>query len=139
MTQSIETGLNQKMKIVLVDDDALVLRVHAEMLKSMGYVPFTFESPEDALKYLREYRKHVSMVISDYRMPEMNGLEFIGKFRDFDSHTPATILTAFASEVDKKIAENCNVKVIHKPIRMHVLGKHVESSLSKMKQLISTC
>jgi len=139
MTQSIETGLNQKMKIVVVDDDALVLRVHAEMLKSMGYVPFTFESPEDALKYLREYRKHVSMVISDYRMPEMNGLEFIGKFRDFDSHTPATILTAFASEVDKKIAENCNVKVIHKPIRMHVLGKHVESSLSKMKQLISTC
>jgi len=139
MTQYVEIGSNKMTKIVLVDDDAFVLRVHAEMLKAMGYVPFTFESPEDALKYLRGYREHVSMVITDYRMPQMNGLEFIGRFRHFDSHTPVTILTAFASEVDKKMAENCNVKVIHKPIRMHVLGEHVQSSLSKMKQLTSTC
>ena len=131
MTQSIEVGLNQPMKIVLVDDDALVLRVHAAMLRSIGYVPFTFESPDEALKYLQGYREHVSMVISDYRMPEMNGIEFFGKLRCFDSHTPATIITGFASEVDMKMAEECNVKVIHKPIRMHVLKAHVQSTLSK--------
>ena len=131
MTQSVETDSNQLVKIVLIDDDAFVLRVHAEMLRSMGYVPFTFESPEDALEYLRGYREHVSMVITDYRMPKMNGIDFIGKFRHFDSHTPAAILTAFASEVDQEMAERCNVKVIDKPVRMHVLGEHVRSSLLK--------
>ena len=131
MISGAESGLEKRNKIVLVDDDAFVLRVHAEMLRSMGHVPFTFESPEDALEYLRGYQEHVSMVITDYRMPQMNGLEFIGKFRHFDSHTPAAILTAFASEVDKMMAERCNVKVLHKPIRMHVLGAHVQSALSK--------
>ena len=130
MTQSIETGSNRPMKIVIVDDDALVLRVHAEMLRSMGYVPFTFESPEDALGYLSGYREHVCMVISDYRMPEMNGLEFIEKLRCFDSHTPATIITGFASEVDIKTAEEWNVKVINKPIRIQTLKEHVQSALS---------
>ncbi len=139
MTQSVETGANQPMKIVLVDDDALVLRVHAEMLRSMGYIPFTFESPEDALDYLRGYREHVAMVITDYRMPQMNGLEFLGRLRHFDSHTPVTILTAFASEVDRKMAEKCKAELIHKPIRMHLLGEHVQSTLLKKKELASTC
>lgn len=130
MTQSIEFGSSKATKIVLVDDDAFVLRVHAGMLKALGYVPFTFESPDDALEYLQGYREHVSMVISDYRMPQMNGLKFISRFRSFDTKTPAIILTGFASELDKEEVKRCDVTVLDKPVRMHVLQDHVRSRLS---------
>jgi len=138
MTLAIELESESSTKIVLVDDDSLVLRVHAEMLKTLGYVPFTFESAEDALDYLREYRDHVSMVISDYRMSQMNGLEFIGKLRHFDSSLPVMILTAFAHEVDEEMAERCNVKVVDKPVRMHALLEHVQSTLLDRQGVLST-
>jgi len=138
MTSAVELIPGASMKIVLVDDDSLVLQVHAEMLMTLGYVPFTFESAEDALDYLRVCRGHVSMVISDYRMPQMNGLEFIGRLRHFDSNLPAVILTAFSSEVDEEMAERCNVKVINKPVRMHVLLEHVQSTLFDKQGVVST-
>lgn len=132
MTSSVESKVKNPKKIVLVDDTALVLRVHAEMLKEIGYVPFTFESPEDALSYLSVYREHVSMVISDYRMPQMNGLDFIGRFRCFDSHTPAALLTGYATEVDAEVAKKHNVKVLHKPIKLADLREHVQTLLSDL-------
>ena len=127
MTQSIESGSNNMIKIVLIDDDAFVLRVHAEMLKAMGYVPFTFESPEDALKYLREYREHVSMVITDYRMPVMNGLEFISELRQFDNEMSAMILTGFPDEVDHHKVRSYGARLVSKPIKSQKMAEHIDS------------
>lgn len=124
-----EAHVPRKQKIVVVDDDAMVLRVHAEMIKAMGYIPFTFEQPEDAIGYLRGHAEHVAMLITDYNMPAMNGLELVGRLRDLGCDLPSMVLTAYSNQMDASLVEKCNVKVVSKPVRIHALNNHVQSLL----------
>jgi FixJ family two-component response regulator len=113
--------------IVIVDDDSLVLEVHNEMLKLMGYTTFAFECAEDALNYIQQSGENLDLLITDYHMPEFNGLDFIQKVRDLGYNFPSMIVTGFSEAVDKARAEKFGVKVIDKPVKFHVLADHIKS------------
>ena len=62
-------------RILVVDDDEIILIALGETLKHEGYVPTTTQSPREALDFLKE--RPFSVIISDQRMAEMTGLEFL--------------------------------------------------------------
>lgn len=72
MIQGIE---NNPARILIVDDDEIILIALDETLRHEGYEPTTTQSPREALEFLR--KKNFSVVISDQRMAEMTGLEFL--------------------------------------------------------------
>ena len=83
-------------RIVIVDDRSTNLRVYAQYVAMMGpeYSAKCFHSAIDALKWLET--ETADLLIVDYRMPEMNGAEFISKIRSrtVGAHIPAIIITA---------------------------------------------
>ncbi len=83
-------------RIVIVDDRSTNLRVYAQYVAMMGpdFSAKCFHSAVEALKWLET--ESAELLIVDYRMPEMNGAEFIAKFRAraTGSHIPAIIITA---------------------------------------------
>jgi diguanylate cyclase (GGDEF)-like protein/PAS domain S-box-containing protein len=83
-------------RIVIVDDRSTNLRVYAQYVAMMGpeFSAKCFHSAVEALKWLET--EHADLLIVDYRMPEMNGAEFISKVRErtVGSHIPAIIITA---------------------------------------------
>ncbi len=83
-------------RIVIVDDRSTNLRVYAQYVAMMGpeFSAKCFHSAVEALKWLET--EPADLLIVDYRMPEMNGAEFITKIRarNVGAHIPAIIITA---------------------------------------------
>lgn len=117
----------KKWNIVVVDDDPLVLRVHAEMLRTMGHNISLFECPQQALKYFESKENVIDLLITDYRMPGLNGLELIARVQAEGFNVPAIILTAYINDVDAVQAEALGAKVVSKPLPIHLLHRHVIS------------
>jgi diguanylate cyclase (GGDEF)-like protein/PAS domain S-box-containing protein len=83
-------------RIVIVDDRATNLRIYAQFVAMMGpeFSSKCFQSALEALAWLET--ENADLLIVDYRMPEMNGADFIRRFRERSGGggAPAIIITA---------------------------------------------
>ena len=86
------------MKILVVDDEALLVKGICYNLRNEGYEVLTGSNGLDAVRTVRE--TPVDLVILDVMMPEMDGLEACRQIRDF-SDVPIILLTAKADDMDK--------------------------------------
>lgn len=84
------------MRVLIVDDRPTNLRIYAQFVTIMGekYSSVTFADPVEALEWL--HNNSADLLIVDYRMPQMNGAEFIKSVRKMSScsDVPAIIITA---------------------------------------------
>ncbi len=89
-------------KIILLADDEIMLRdLLAELLESNGFNVIKVSSGLEVLKLLTEELK-VDLIIMDFNMPEMNGIECIEKVRGLNFHMPIILSTGSIS-IDTKI------------------------------------
>ncbi len=82
-------------RVVIIDDDEATLKLYAAVIKRvLGETPIAFSDPHRALDELE--RLHPALVIVDYFMPEMDGIEFTQALRSQPAHefTPILMLTA---------------------------------------------
>ncbi len=80
--------------ILIVDDEPNVLKAFQRSLRKMPYTLMTAKGGEDALTLLEA--REVSLVISDYNMPHMSGLEFLKTVKTRHPHTLTIMLTGQA-------------------------------------------
>ena len=78
-----------------VDDEVKVVTAIQEILASCGYSTSCFIKPDRAIKEIRSKGKDYALVISDIRMPEMNGFEFARSIRQTNPDIPIIFMTAF--------------------------------------------
>ncbi|MDA0708980.1 MAG: hybrid sensor histidine kinase/response regulator [bacterium] len=81
------------MNVLLVDDEPQILQILAETLEVVGIQAHTCTHGADALEYLASHT--VEVMVSDLRMPGMNGLELLQKARAIDTDLQMVILTGF--------------------------------------------
>lgn len=82
-------------KILVVDDDQGMREFLEIMLKREGYGVTAAESAEKALNACRKER--FNLVITDLKMPKMDGIEFLRRIKDIDPDMMVILITAFAS------------------------------------------
>ena len=80
--------------ILVVDDEPNYQIVLSELLKDEGYEVFTADSAEAALPLLRT--TDLDLVLTDMKMPGMDGIEFLKKIKEFDPELPVILITAYA-------------------------------------------
>lgn len=91
-----EHSLN-KGTIVIVDDEEMVLTSLRSFLNlESEYEVKTFTSAKDALEFIK--KNEVNLVISDYLMPEMDGISFLAKVREIRPEITRIILTGYADK-----------------------------------------
>jgi DNA-binding NtrC family response regulator len=91
-----ESSLNSS-KIVLVDDEEMVLKSLNSLLElETNYQVLTFTSVMDALGFIK--KNDIDLVISDYLMPEMDGISFLAKVKELRPEVPRIILTGYADK-----------------------------------------
>jgi DNA-binding NtrC family response regulator len=84
-------------QIVLVDDEEMVLTsIRSFLMLETEYDVHTFLSANEALEFIAE--NEVDLVISDYLMPEMDGITFLGKIKDLRPEVTRIILTGYADK-----------------------------------------
>ena len=107
---------NWKSNVVIVDDEEIVLTSLSSLLSlETDYEVKTFLSSEEALKYIKN--EDTDLVISDYLMPEMDGITFLGEVRKLKPEIPRIILTGYADKENaiKAINEVGLFQYIEKP------------------------
>ncbi len=85
-----------KKNILVVDDDPQIREVLETRLESAGYAVTTAADGEDALATLKSHGD-TDLVITDLRMPVMDGLEFLRRLVKGKAHPPVIFLTAYGS------------------------------------------
>lgn len=117
-----------KNKIVVVDNEPMVTQCLIKLFDSEGFDNvITFNNPEDAFLWLKD--NNADLIISDYNMPQMNGVDFLAKVKEL---YPKAIRILFASYITKEeliraINEAGIQKYIEKPWDNEVLINYVKT------------
>ncbi len=85
------------MHILVIDDERLVRVTTADDLRDAGHRVQEFSSAKAALQYLREYHEDVDVVLTDLKMPEMDGLELTKKIKTDYPEIVVLLMTAYAT------------------------------------------
>lgn len=102
--------------IVIVDDEEMVLTSLSSFLElETKYTVQTFNSAKDALAFI--IQNDIDLVISDYLMPEMDGISFLAQVKKVKPEVPRIILTGYADKENaiKAINEVGLFQYIEKP------------------------
>ncbi len=105
-----------KETIIIVDDEEIVLSSLSSFLNlETEYTIKTFTSAKEAIGFISE--NEIDLVISDYLMPEMDGISFLSRVRDISPEVPRIILTGYADKENaiKAINEVGLFQYIEKP------------------------
>ena len=124
--------------ILLVDDEEMVLTsIRSFLAIETDYKVVTFTSPVKALQELD--RIGADLVISDYLMPDMDGITFLGKVKEKLPQVPRILLTGYADKENaiKAINEVGLYQYIEKPWDNDALLMIVKNGLEK-RALIRT-
>ncbi len=115
-------------KILIVDDEPNVLKALVRLLK--GYATITAESAEEALMIAEQ--QAFDLVISDYRMPGINGIDFLILFKRLQPDAVRVVLTGFADlEGAQHAINDAEVfRFINKPWSNLEIAHVVESGLA---------
>jgi DNA-binding NtrC family response regulator len=85
--------------ILLVDDEEMVINsIKAFFAIESDYKLLTYTSPIKALEDLEHHHESVDLVVSDYLMPEMDGITFLAKVKEKFPMVPRILLTGYADK-----------------------------------------
>ena len=84
------------MRILIIDDEQEILEYYQKLIKPTGHKLITTRNPLEALEICR--KESFDLVMTDYRMPEMNGLEFLKKVKQVNSKLRVLIFTAYKED-----------------------------------------
>jgi DNA-binding NtrC family response regulator len=112
--------------IVIVDDDRDLINVYSEALEMSGYDVSSFTDPSLAYQHIKENPNKYSLVITDDKMPDMNGLLLGTKLLEINPKLNVIIMSDFG---DLK----CNYKfnLLKKRVSIFKLISAVNESISK--------
>jgi CheY-like chemotaxis protein len=104
------------MRILAVEDEPEYLEMLQEVMKSLGHSITIAQNGKEALALID--RQQIDVIVSDVKMPEMNGLEFHRKLREHQEYknTPFIFLTGVddISEVKAECKQDCDL-LLQKP------------------------
>lgn len=118
--------------ILILDDDVDSADLYRDVLERQGFSVFIFNKPKSALDCLKMNYDIFSLIITSFRMPEMNGIEFAMRVREIANNITIWLITAFAPQhlEDYKGFTYANFeKIVEKPISIIKLIDMVKSRL----------
>ena len=116
--------------VLLIDDDPSVLRISTLMLKRMGYTVSAYDNPLAALDAVRNDPTAFHIVITDYNMPVMPGLEIAAAVRDLCPDLPVAVTSGYVDDQLRIGAARVGVAdLISKPFTVRELSAKIEQVL----------
>jgi DNA-binding NtrC family response regulator len=124
----IDTG-----SILVLDDDFDINNIIKMSLQKQGFHVFGFTDPLLALEHFKANCDTCDLVISDWRMPTMNGLEFLQNITKIKPTTKILLMSAFNVKEDQEYSElskEINISgFIQKPVSMRRFGQIIRSNI----------
>ncbi len=124
-----------KQKILIVDDEESQADLLKGFLQKKSYQVTTSQNPEEALALVRN--QEFDLLISDYRMPQMNGLELIKAVREIDPVIAIIMVSAYGSiETAVEVIKAGASEFMTKPIDLKELLMLIDRGIDKKQLLV---
>ena len=124
----VQTGLN----ILIVDDDESIRDMLSIVLKDENYNVLTAEDGNRAITHLKKNK--INLVISDIKMPDMDGIELLNYIKKKNEKIPVIMITGHASTNDAIEAMKIGAEqYITKPFNIDELKVVIEKAIYKKK------
>jgi len=121
--------------VLLVDDDYDNLRCFGEILNGFGFKTIAMPDAETALTIIQEGAS-IDLVITDYRMPGMDGMEFIALLKQILPTVPVILLTAYGvMETYLKSLRLGVFEYVSKPIKARELIRIVQAGIERSENI----
>lgn len=111
--------------VMIVDDEIDIIGLFSEILMLHGISVRPFTNPKEALDDFKQNHDDYRLVISDVRMSQMSGVEFVSQIREIDSDVNVILMTAFEIE-GNNLSEIKTDEFFNKPIGMNDLVRIVK-------------
>lgn len=116
------------MKIIVVDDDVIMLQAIKNMLVKNGYKVFATTDAQDALDTIME--ENFDLIISDIMMPYISGIELLSAMKRINNKLPIIIISALdQNEVILTAFQEGAADFVKKPINLNELLLRVKKAL----------
>ena len=128
----------KKWLVAIVDDEIDIVNLFRDALSSIkGLSIFTFTDPITAFEHIKMNKSKYAIVISDLRMPGINGMELVYKIKKVNPLVRTLLMTAF--EVSDNVFEECiknNIidGFLQKPLKLSALESEVHKQINIYKK-----
>ncbi len=115
--------------LLILDDEPSLTMVISYMLQGMGWRVSVTNDPKEALTLL--CTDGVDMFLTDYRMPQSNGLDVIEALRQSNPTMPVILMSGYALEIDRLVTERLGVfAILEKPFEQGHLVETLNRALT---------
>lgn len=119
--------------VLVVDDELLIRDLLYDFFSGQGWTISVAENGEKALQVLNS--KQVDVVLTDLRMPEMDGLGLIEELRQSHPQLPVVVMTGYPSVDSAITALRARVHdYVVKPFNINQLYKTIEAAISSKSE-----
>ena len=122
---------------MVVDDEKELANLYKRFLERSGFNSVSFTDPLSALDHYRQNYDKYSVVITDWKMPNLDGIQFANKIREYNTTVKILLITAYSTDESFKeeVYREARISdVIEKPFSFKVLGPRItELCISKGK------
>jgi DNA-binding NtrC family response regulator len=117
-----------KKKVVIVDDDEAIRKTFFLILNS-DYRVYLAKDAEEALR--RFEGTDINLIIADLKLPHLNGLDMIAKFRETGYKGEVILISAYPDLLDPKTLSRLDVgRIIAKPLDLEALTQSIADLLT---------
>jgi len=121
-----------KYKILIVDDEPTILESGKMILEDEGYKVMTASNGRKAIDILET--NSIQLVLTDFKMPNLNGLQLLKWIRKFDPDLPVFMITSYVNRSIQGIARRIGAReFMLKPIDYSELIERIEETIQAQK------
>lgn len=119
-----------KKKVLVIDDELEILELYFEIFSSQGHEVQT--AHDGALGYHKARREKFDLICTDFRMPELTGIELIKALREneFNKNTPIFLISAFVGEFSEQVKNVSDLSIFSKPINPNELIEKAKTAIA---------
>jgi PAS domain S-box-containing protein len=119
-------------RVMVVDDEEPIRKVIFQILTNFGYRVNVFGDGQEALAAMRNAPEAYDVVITDYSMPRMTGLELAREIKNIRRNMPIILSSGFLNETKMELSLQAGIsEVLRKPVISHELAKAIRNVLDK--------
>ena len=117
-------------RILLVDDEAAVVRIEEKILERLGYQVTAFTSSSEALAAFKIHPEDFDLLFTDMAMPDLTGERLAGEVHTIRPDLPVVLCTGFSERIDREKASSRGIKgFVKKPATRSAMAAAVRSAL----------
>jgi len=110
--------------ILVIDDEPLILTLYRKRITSLGLKIETFQNPHDGYQQILNNPDKYNLIITDYMMPNMTGIELAKNIYKQKITIPIILITGYFDQNYEQQAKETNIKeILYKPLDFNELSR----------------